>query len=89
MTTPQVPERFTREYVADLFERGRRNDATLERAWDRLLAEHEGEWVAIDADNMVMGPTLDTVTCDARSRGFDMRVTVTAHVVKNPPAVLL
>lgn len=86
--TPHSRE-FSPEYVRDIVRRARTNDELLVEAWPGLLRDHEGEWVVLDGDRMIFATSLTEATKKARECGLDTRVTVTTHIVKDVPAVLL
>ena len=60
----------------------------IERAWDSLVADHDGEWVASYAGEFAFGNTLDDVLAAATSREWDLRLTALKFLELNPPPML-
>jgi hypothetical protein len=65
------------------------NFEELERAWDQLVVDHDGQWVAAHQGQFLFGPTLEDVLAAARRAQWPLDVIAIDHLAKIRPTVLL
>jgi len=78
-------ERRVRAHIAE----SHRHFEDLERAWETLLADHEGEWVASYKGRFVFGTTVRNVLASAKKAGWPLDVIAIDRLTRERPAVLL
>ncbi len=61
----------------------------LERAWDTLVTDHEGQWVAAYKGQFVFGASVQDVLAAAKQAGWPLDVIAIDHLTRERPAVLL
>ena len=65
------------------------NYEALERAWDELLHDHEGQWVAAHHGEFVFGGSPQEVLQGARKLGWPLAVVAIDRLSRERPSVVL
>ena len=61
----------------------------LEREWDRLLPEHEGQWVAVNGRQFLFDDSLEELIAAARAKNWPLgTIAVDLLLAARPPVIL-
>ncbi len=61
----------------------------LDREWEKLLRDHEGQWVAVNGQEFLFAETLESLIEDARAKNWPLGTIAVDQLVARRPAVLL
>lgn len=86
---PHLPEGFDASQVHARIAESRENHEQLAAAREGLLAEHEGEWVAVYHGSFLFGPSIEAVIDEAKSASWPLDVIAVGQVSRSRPKVLL
>lgn len=89
MPVQDIPKELDPDSVRAMLASSQANFEALEAAWDDLLKDHEGEWVAAYKDDFVFGNSPQAVLAEAKSRGWALEVIAIDHLSRERPAILL
>jgi hypothetical protein len=89
VTVKQLPKGIDPDAVRAMIARSHENYHIIEKEWDRLLAEREGEWIAAHDNEYVIGKTLEDVIGLAQNKGWPLAVIAIDQLRKQRPTILL
>lgn len=89
MPVQQLPKGVEADTIRRMFDESRASYDALEAAWEGLLAEHEGEWVAGYRGDFVFAKTVEKVIDSARDKGWPIGVMAIQQLRRERAAVLL
>lgn len=89
MAVRELPTGIDAESVRSMMSDSEKNYEALEEAWDNLLVEHEGEWVAAYFGKFVFADSPQAVLEQATNLGWPLGVIAIDHLSRERPAMLL
>jgi hypothetical protein len=89
MTTQALPHGLDPDHVRAVMGESRAEREALDRAWEHLIAQHDGEWVAAHRGEYVFGDSPQAAADRASHRGWPLDVTVIEHLARARPLTLL
>ena len=72
MVLQQLPPGITKSQIRAALHKSHAQHKALGDAWDSLLTEHEGEWVATLDGQFVFGQTIEAALKQASRRGWPL-----------------
>jgi len=89
MAVQELPKGIDADAVRSKMNNSEQNYQELEQAWDGLVVEHEGEWVASCFGKFVFGSSPQAVLEYASKMGWPLDVLAIDHLSRERPAILL
>jgi hypothetical protein len=84
-----MPKGFSEQRVRSHIAESHSYFEDLEREWDRLIIDHDGEWVASYKGEFVFGPTIQEVLTAAKKKKWPFDVIAIDRLTRQRPTVLL
>ena len=90
LSFPQnMPKGFNEKRVRKHFAESHSYFEQLEKEWDRLIVDHEGEWVAAYKGHFVFGSSVPAVLAKAKQEQWPLDVIAIDRLTKKRATVLL
>jgi hypothetical protein len=89
MAVKELPKGIDPDAVRAMIARAHENYHTIEACWDKLLPDHEGEWIAAHNGEFVLGRTVEEVISLAREKNWPLATIAIDQLRVERPNILL